>query len=254
MNAFADHFSGHAAAYLAYRPRYPGALFDWLAAQAPGRDLALDCGTGSGQAATALGDRFARVIATDASEAQLANAVAHPRVEYRVAPAESPGVERGSVDLVTVAQAFHWFDAPRFFAAAHDALRGDGLLAFWAYAGTSVASPTDEIVHDFRMNTVGIDWPSERGLVDDSYRQIVVPPSFAEFASPFTELTADWTLDEYIGYIGTWSAVQRHIKRTGVDPVPALRSALVPGWPAGERRVVRWPLTVRVARRVAAAT
>ena len=251
MSGFADHFSGHATAYQAYRPHYPAELFAWLAALAPGHDVALDCGTGSGQAAIGLAAHFLRVIATDASEAQLAHAVAHSRVEYRLAPAESPGVAAASVDIVTVAQAFHWFDAPQFFAAAHTALRPDGVLAFWAYAGASVAAPADEIVHDFRMRVVGPDWPVGRGLVDDSYAGIVIPPLFAELMAPARELHADWLLDQYIGYIGTWSAVQRHRTRTGTDPVPALRDVLARDWPADERRVVRWPLAVRVARRVA---
>ena len=250
MSDFADHFSGHATAYQAYRPRYPEALFDWLVAQAPGRGLVLDCGTGSGQAAVSLAERFTRVIAIDASEAQISHAVAHARVEYRVAPAEAPGVTPASVDMVTVAQAFHWFDASRFFAAAHAALRPGGVLALWAYAAANVAAPVDEIVLDFRARIVGPDWPDERCLVDDSYRAVVIPPSFAEFGAPPFELHATWVLDEYVGYIGTWSAVHRHRNRKGDDPVPQLRQALARAWPDAERRLVRWPLSVRVARKV----
>ena len=41
---------------------------------------------------------------------------AHPRVEYRVAPAERSGLPDAAVDLVTLALAAHWFDLPRFYA------------------------------------------------------------------------------------------------------------------------------------------
>src|SRR5262249_7162330 len=105
---FKDHFSGHAADYRAFRPDYPPELFAFLASVAPGRDLAWDCGTGSGQAAVGLAEHFAKVFATDASAEQLKNAQPHPRVEYAVAPAEKCPLGDHVVDLVTVAQALHW--------------------------------------------------------------------------------------------------------------------------------------------------
>src|SRR6266496_4940677 len=79
---FRDHFSGVAEEYATFRPRYPPALFAALAAQAPRRGTAWDCATGSGQAALGLATHFERVVATDASAAQLAAARRHPRVRY----------------------------------------------------------------------------------------------------------------------------------------------------------------------------
>src|SRR5579864_4799887 len=87
-----DHFSGHAADYAAYRPGYPPALFELLASLPRRRALALDCATGSGQAAVGLAERFDHVVAIDASSEQLARAPRHPRIEYRVARAEETGV------------------------------------------------------------------------------------------------------------------------------------------------------------------
>ena len=113
---FRDHFSAQAADYAKFRPLYPKELFRYLVTVAPGNELAWDCATGNGQAAVALGEVFERVIATDASEKQIGNAEPHPRVEYRVAPAEASGIESTTVDLVTVAQALHWFDLERFDA------------------------------------------------------------------------------------------------------------------------------------------
>ena len=96
---FSDHFSGHAVDYAKFRPRYPKELFRWLASVAPSTELAWDCATGNGQAAVELAEVFERVIATDASEKQIVNAEKHPRVEYRVAPAEESGLESNNVDL-----------------------------------------------------------------------------------------------------------------------------------------------------------
>jgi ubiquinone/menaquinone biosynthesis C-methylase UbiE len=105
--SFKDHFSKQAVDYAKFRPRYPQQLFQYLRSIAPSRELAWDCGTGNGQAAVGLSSVFGRVIATDASEKQIANAQSHERVEYRIAPAENSGIGSETIDLITVAQALH---------------------------------------------------------------------------------------------------------------------------------------------------
>ena len=126
---FKDHFSKQAADYAKFRPQYPPELFEYLGGIAPQRKLAWDCATGNGQAAIALASVFERVIATDASEAQIANAEAHAHVEYRVAPAENSGIESDTIDLVMVAQALHWFDLDRFYAEVMRLLKPGGIFA-----------------------------------------------------------------------------------------------------------------------------
>ncbi|MBI3790388.1 MAG: class I SAM-dependent methyltransferase [Gemmatimonadetes bacterium] len=249
MTTFRDLFSGHAADYERYRPRYPDALFTWLAGVAPARDVAWDVGTGSGQAAVALAEHFARVIATDPSTAQLAHAQPHPRVSYRTGSAEEPDLEPASVDLATVAQAFHWFDAPRFFTAAARVLRPRGVLALITYRSSRVSPDVDPIERDFYVNVIGADWPAERRLVEEGYASVVFPPPFRDIATPSLELTADWTFEEFIGYVSTWSAVHQHRKRTGVDPLEPFARRVHATWPMGEVRTVRWELKLRVARR-----
>jgi ubiquinone/menaquinone biosynthesis C-methylase UbiE len=115
---FEDHFSQQAAQYAAYRPRYPRALFEFVAGLTARHGAVLDCGTGSGQAAIGMTDYFDRVIATDPSEEQIRNGARHPQIEFRVARAEASGLPDGSVNLVTAAQALHWFDTVAFFAEA----------------------------------------------------------------------------------------------------------------------------------------
>ena len=130
---FQDHFSAVAAGYARFRPRYPTELCADLAAAAPAHGLAWDCATGNGQAAVALAAHFARVVATDASAAQLARATPHPRITYRLGPERESGLDDGSVDLVTVAQAFHWLDLDAFYAEVRRVLRPRGALAVWCY-------------------------------------------------------------------------------------------------------------------------
>ena len=113
---FHDHFSEIAQRYANFRPRYPAALFDWLATLVQRNSSVWDCACGNGQAALDLATRFDRVVATDASREQIASATARPNVEYRVAPADQSGLPDQSVALITVAAAIHWFDRERFYA------------------------------------------------------------------------------------------------------------------------------------------
>ena len=244
---FKDHFSGHASAYATSRPVYPGELFAWLAGKAPARDRAWDCATGNGQAAAALADYFGHVTATDASAEQIANAVARAGVEYRVARAESPGLDANSFDLVTVAQATHWFDRPQFYAAARKALQAGGLLALWSYGLFKIGPTFDEIIGVFYSKTIGPYWPPERRLIDEHYATLDFP--FAEIASPEFDMSRMWTLEQVLAYVRTWSAVQRYREARGTDPVSAIQSELVRLWGETGTREVRWPLYVRAGYR-----
>lgn len=247
MAGFQDHFSGHAADYALFRPRYPGALFDHLASLAASRQRAWDCGTGNGQAAVALAERFAEVVATDASAEQIANAEPHPRVRYAVAPAERSGLEPGSVDLVTVGQALHWFDRERFWTEARRVMRQDAVIAAWCYERFTIGPGLDPVLARLYDDVVGRDWPEERALVENGYRDIRFP--FDELRAPELWLEAAWDLARLVGYIGTWSATRRYRARTGNDPVCLVRSELEAAWgdPAASR-TVRWPLRLRVGR------
>lgn len=247
--SFSDHFSGVAGPYAEFRPRYPEALFDWLADLAPGRDLAWDCATGSGQAALALARRFERVVATDASAEQIAAAPRHPQVDYRVARAESSGLAPASIDLITVAQALHWFDRPAFYGEAARVLQRDGVLAVWTYGHPRLDHPgADAVFREFYSGPVGPYWPPERALVDAGYRTIEFP--FPEVDPPNLEMETHWPLAALLGYVATWSATTRFRRSRGLDPVPALGETLARAWgdPAESRRV-RWPLAIRAGRR-----
>jgi SAM-dependent methyltransferase len=245
--SFKDHFSGHAALYAKYRPDYPAELYAYLATLTPRRDVALDCATGSGQAAVGLANYFAAVIGTDGSVAQLLSAQVAPRVAYVGNLAEQPAFRDQSIDLVTAAQAAHWFDHERFYPQVRRVLRPQGALAIWTY-GLAVISPQiDAVVSDFYSRVVGEYWPAERRYVEAAYRNLPFP--FEEVAAPAMQLELKWDLDALIGYVSTWSAVQRYMKSRGVDPLGELRERLEPAWNSGEKlRSVLWPLHLRVGR------
>jgi ubiquinone/menaquinone biosynthesis C-methylase UbiE len=245
---FRDHFSSVARSYADFRPHYPAALFDYLKTLVSDESLVWDCAAGNGQATFDLAQRFQRVIATDASAEQIASASPHPRIEFRVAPAEQSGLPDASVGLITVAQALHWFDLDRFYAEAKRVLRPGGVLAAWAYGINQFEDAAiNQIVSDFYANTVGSYWPPERKLVEEGYRTIPFP--FAEISSPAFRMETRWNLDQLIGYFGTWSATNRFIKGTGRNPLLALQEALSQVWRNPEMpRLITWPLSLRIGR------
>lgn len=242
---FEDHFSRGSAAYAAFRPTYPEALYDWLAAAAPRRDLAWDCATGNGQAAVALAKRFVRVVGSDASAAQIAAARAAPGVEYAVFPAEDAALAEGSVALVTVAQALHWFDHERFYGEVRRVLAPGGVLAAWAYELFRIAPAVDAVIDAWYRGPLDPYWPDGRRHIEAGYRTVPFP--FEPIAAPAFEMAAEWTLEQVLGYLSTWSAVTRYREAVGADPLALVRGDLVAAWgePALARPVV-WPLSLLV--------
>jgi hypothetical protein len=243
----ADHFSAVSSGYARFRPRYPKALFESIAALAPRRTLAWDCGAGTGQATLDLVDWFDHVIATDASAAQIAEAPEHPRISWRIAPAESTDIDPGTIDLVVVAQAFHWFDHQPFYREIRRVAAKDALVAIWSYGSVQLKGAVSEAVSHFEHRTVGAYWPAERARVYECYRGIDFP--FAPVVVPPMQMAETWTRDHLLGYVRTWSATSRYVAANGTDPVIAFEAELSTLWSdVDEARTVTWPLTVIAGR------
>ena len=247
MITFKDHFSGHATLYRDARPLPPADWFAWLAGQAPDRTLAWDAGCGNGQASLGLAAHFERVVATDPSATQIEQAAPHPSIDYRVEPAERSSLPDASASLVCASQALHWFDLDAFQAEVRRVARPGALLAVSAYGNCSVDRAVDAVEQRLYADTLGGDWPPERALVDSGYRDLPLP--FATVAAPSFLMRADWDLTQFLAYLRSWSAAQRHLKRTGVDAVAAVEPSLAKAWgdPATVR-AVRWPFFTRVGR------
>ena len=192
MPSFEDRFAFAAGAYATYRPRYPTALFDWLRHRLPGAGRVWDCGTGSGQAADSLAAHFDLVVATDASLAQLVHASRTNAPCYVAMTAERCALGNRSMDLVTVAQALHWFDRAAFFDEVHRVLVPGGLLAIWSYGLATVSPAIDAVLRHFHDVKVGPYWSPERQLVESGYNGVELP--FVEEPVPSFAMQATWTL------------------------------------------------------------
>lgn len=246
MATFKDLFSQQSSDYAKFRPTYPPELFQYLSTLNAHRACAWDCGTGNGQAAVELARYFKKVIATDPSEKQLNQAIEKSNIEYRVGTAENSGIEAGTIDLITVAQAFHWFNHEQFFQEISRVMNGKGILAIWCYGLAKVSPKIDAVVLKLYEDVLGPYWEKERKFVDEGYSKIKVP--FEELVVPTFRMQKAWNLDHMIGYLQTWSAIQPYIKKNNRNPLEDFADEFVKVWGLKDVHILTWNLSLRVFR------
>ena len=243
QTGFKDHFSANPDGYNRYRPVYPPELFAYLASVSPGNTRAWDCATGTGQAALGLIDYFSEVIATDASKPQIDQATRKEGITYLVTRAENTPIAAHTIDMITVAQALHWFDIDAFSKEAGRVLKPRGILAVWSYNRLQIREDIDQLIQHLYGTILAQYWPEERRRVEDGYAGIELP--FAEVRPPLFEMKAEWDLEQLTGYLDTWSAVRAYHRGKGIHPVAMLADELSVLWGNPEQRLaVKWPLSV----------
>lgn len=243
MAAFHDHFSAHAGTYAEFRPVYPRELFVFFAEQCLRHDLCWDAATGNGQAAHALAEFFAEIYASDASTKQIEQAEAAPHVRFAVEPAEKSSLADASCDLVTVAQAIHWLKHDEFYREAARVLRPGGLLAVWGYGLHSVNDAIDVIIKRYYFDIVGRFWPPERKYLEKEFDTLPFP--YKTITAPQFSITADYSLEQMIGYLLSWSATQRYIKENGENPLGLIADELKKAWGNARQQTLRWPIYLK---------
>ncbi len=244
--AFTDHFAGAAAAYARARPTYPATLYAAIDAVVPGHRLAWDCATGSGQAVAPLAARFSDVVASDASAAQLSRLVRRPNVHVVLARAERAPLAAGTVDLVTVAQALHWFAGDAFYAEVRRVLRPGGTIAAWTYDLLGIAPALDRLVAHFYGEILAGCWPPPREAVERRYANLPWP--FVRSRTLRFEMRARWRCDDLLDYLASWSAVAVFRRRHGHDPLAPLTAAFRTAWGDTDVRDVAWPVTLKLGQ------
>jgi ubiquinone/menaquinone biosynthesis C-methylase UbiE len=247
MTGFRDHFAPQASAYASFRPTYSHEFVAHIASLTPAHDLAWDVGTGSGQAAILLAEHFSRVRATDASDRQVQFATPHPRVDYAVAPAETSGLEDASTDLVTVAQALHWFAHDAFYAEVDRVLKPGGVIAAWSYGHITVDPGVDRVIWWFYEDRIGQYWPPERRHVETRYTELAFP--YPNLSLGEQTIEASLTREQVIGYISTWSALRHARDAEKRDPLEEFSAKLRAVWTDDAPHAVHWPMIVRAGRK-----
>lgn len=241
-----DNFSARSADYARFRPRYPEALFDFLLSKVEGRSSLWDVGTGNGQILTHLAKHFEHVLATDISDSQLSNAFPFENVSYIKRSAEEPFDPALKFDLITVAQAIHWFKFNAFYANVKEHLRPGGALAVLGYGLPSVSPEVDALVQGFYHRDLGPFWDPERVYIDENYTTIPFP--FKEIETPQFRFQTEWTREVMIGYLSTWSALQHYKRQHDHDLLGELNTAMGIVWPDDMVKEVSFPVLLRLGQ------
>ncbi len=237
-----DLFSSHASQYAAFRPTYPKELYEYLFSLVKNFDCAWDAGTGNGQVARDLSQKFKSVFATDISDKQIENAPSAKNIFYSVA-AETSSFPPRAFHLRCVALAIHWFDRDKFYSEVKRVSKPQALLAIWGYGLLSIDSTIDPFIKDFYKNIVGPYWDKERRLIDEEYQTINFP--FEEIKAPAFSFSFQWSVEELHGYLTTWSAVQKFMKEKSFNPVDSLIEKIKPHWHT-TKLTIRFPLFTRI--------
>lgn len=242
-------FSQASGQYARFRPQYPPELFSHLSGLCASHERAWDCATGNGQAAVSLAEYFLRVDATDLSRDQILRGPAHPRVRYQACLAEQTSFTNSSFDLVTVAQAIHWFDKPRFLREVDRVLRPGGIFAVWGYGTLEMEAPLQHILQVELMRQIDPFWAEGNRELMDGYKDLALPFAKIEIEREFA-INVQWDLPQFASFLRTWSAVKRYETELGVDPVLKFEEAVKKEWKDPRQPVkIKMPLSLKISRK-----
>ena len=242
-----DLFSKQSDLYAKYRPAYPKELFEYIVSFVNTRDVAWDCATGNGQAASVLSDYFTKVIGTDISPAQIEKAVKRDNIEYLVCPAETTSFAADTFDLVTVAQAYHWIKWDQFREEVIRVCKPGAVIAAWMYYNHNTGDErVGAVVRSFYENVTKPYWDYERKYVEEKYETVEF--DYELLPAKKFESILHWQREDLLGYVGSWSAIQKFIKTNGYSPVPQLEEELKKIWPDDEIKKVSFPVYLKLGR------
>ena len=243
MKEVIDNFSNYAANYAAFRPAPPAELYDFLFSKLKHFDAAWDCGTGNGQLAIKLAEKFNKVYATDISQKQLDLAPKMPNIIYRAERAEQSTIPDNNIDLVTVAQAIHWFDFDAFNKEVIRVCKPNAVIAIITYYLPRITEEIDAIIDELYWDITRKYWDKERQYVDDRYQTIPFP--YKEFEAPEINIMLQWNLEQALGYLRTWSGAKHYMEHNNEDPVSIIEQRFRATWNNNEIRTVKFPLFIR---------
>lgn len=239
-----DNFSIQSDSYSLYRPTYPIELAEYLSSLCTQQNSVWDCGTGNGQLAVGLSNFFRKVVATDLSKKQVANAIQKSNIIYKVETAENPAFENDTFDLITVAQALHWFNFDKFYFEVKRTIKSKGIFAAVGYSLLKINPDVDEIINHFYSNVIGKYWDVERNLVDKEYKTIPFPFDEVKIDKTFA-IKNYWTIENLKGYLDSWSGVQNFIKDNSYNPVSDIIKEIEKIIPDSSNFETEFPIFIR---------
>lgn len=246
MKDYIKHFGQQSENYLLFRPNYPTVLYEYLSNLAPEHQNAWDCGTGNGQAALALAPYFKQITASDINQAQLDLAPKNEKIRYICCTAENTPILAHSIDLITIAQALHWFNFDLFYQEVRRVVKPTGIIAAWCYSLGKINTVLDEVVTKLYGDILGDEyWPAERRYIDEEYRTIPFP--FTKLSTPSFAIEKELDFAQFLGYLNTWSAVKEYQQRNKLNPINLIFKELEAIWGDPKQHYcLRWPIHLLV--------
>ena len=248
MKNIIDKFSNQSEIYKKYRPGYPKELYDFILAtiKLDDRNECWDCGTGNGQVAKVLSKYFKTIHATDISANQINHAEKNPNIAYSITRSEKTPFKENQFDLITVAQAIHWFDIKAFTSEVKRVGKNGSKICVWGYGLINVDEKVNPIIQRFYNDLTGPYWNTERRHIDSNYETINF--DFAALEAPKNlKIRSNWKLDELIGFLNSWSAVQNYMKENnGENPVEKIVDELAEVWPGNIIKQVSFPIFMKI--------
>ncbi|UNM95087.1 class I SAM-dependent methyltransferase [Ignatzschineria rhizosphaerae] len=247
MTNSTNWFESGGEQYAQYRPQYPESLGKVLASLTKERHKALDIGCGTGQLTTILANHFDKVTGIDPSESQIHNAKPHPNISYDVANAEELPTSLSDINLITVAQAAHWLDLPKFYQEIKKVSAPNALLALISYGILQSDAHIKARFDQFYHQEIGSYWPSERKMVEEGYQNIHFP--FPEIPVQDAEIKLEWNFEAFMGYISTWSAVRKAQDAGKTALLLRFHQDILELWGDPKQlRIMTWPIKMRVGK------
>lgn len=246
--SYKDNFSEQAADYAQYRPTYPPELIEYISQPISHRQTAWDCATGNGQVARLLANHFEQIIATDASQAQIDQAPVSDKIIYRQAPAENSGLADQSIDLITVGQAIHWFDFDAFYQEVRRVAKPGAYIAIWGYSLPHISESINKVIRTFYEDILGDEyWDPERRHLDHQYQTIPFP--FEILDSPKFYIKRAWSLNHFLGFLNSWSALRKYIRKNEQNPVELIQDSLNKAWgDTKQEHPIIWDIYLKVGK------
>lgn len=241
------NYESVAQAYKIFRPKYPRGLFEEVICHVKNRNLAWDCGTGNGQVAFSLAKHFTKVIGTEKCDEQLKNVYQATNIEYFNGLAEYSNLCENSVDLITCAQAVHWFDLDSFYAEVLRVGNDNAIIAIWGYDRFYINNQIDSVLNEFFNQFLAPfrdDIP--RRYLRSHYSTL--PFEFEEIECSNFSINLFWELSDLIGYLSTMSSLREFILMNQHNPISNLVEKLANYWPKDRLLQTVFPIFIRIGR------
>ena len=114
------------------------------------------------------------------------------------------------------------------------------------YEQTTGDRRVDKAVSDFYENVTKPYWDYERKYVEERYTTVEF--DYELLPAKNFETILNWNREDLIGYVSSWSAVQKFIRQNGHTPIAILEEQINKLWPEGEKKKVVFPIYLKIGR------